>query len=47
LCGFANVLNVRWVEKIKNTGGQKIKNIRVGFVCRLVGLCQIMQELSA
>jgi len=41
-----NVLNVRWVEKIKMRVGKNFKNIRVGFECRLVGLCQVVKELS-
>ena len=34
-------------KKLKMRVGKNFKNIRVGFECRLVGLCKIVKELSS
>jgi hypothetical protein len=34
-------------KKLKMRVGKNFKNIRVGFECRLVGLCQVVKELSS
>lgn len=34
-------------KKLKMWVGKNFKNIRVGFECRLVGLCQVVKELSS